>query len=142
MDWTPIVVAIISGVVSSFGAILVYIGNEKQRKTKLAETHAEQLKELEKSLTNTLKEHRQEYMDEIGKVSKRIDDIENNITNIQAVYQQNTAVIELKIQTLSDHVEKHNKVIERTYNLEKEVEVLKNRESVSEHRLTDIEKKA
>lgn len=142
MDWTPIVVAIISGVVSSFGAILVYIGNEKQRKTKLAETHAEQLKELEKSLTNTLKEHRQEYMDEINKVSKRIDDIENNITNIQAVYQQNTAVIELKIQTLSDHVEKHNKVIERTYNLEKEVEVLKNRESVSEHRLTDIEKKA
>lgn len=142
MDWTPIVVAIISGVVSSFGAILVYIGNEKQRKTKLAETHAEQLKELEKSLTNTLKEHRKEYMDEINKVSKRIDDIENNITNIQAVYQQNTAVIELKIQTLSDHVEKHNKVIERTYNLEKEVEVLKNRESVSEHRLTDIEKKA
>lgn len=141
MDITPIIVAIISGVVSSFGAILVYIGNEKNRKHKIAETHAEQLKEVENNIKATLDANRQEYLGCIDRVSKRLDDVENNITSMQAVYQQNTAVIELKIQTLSDRVERHNNVITRTFNLEAKAELLEEKVKVANHRIDDLEKK-
>lgn len=124
MDWTSIWVAIISGLVSSFSAILVFIGNENVRKQKVKEQSEAQLKELEDSITSTLSEHRKEYLDGIDKITKRLDEVDGTITNIQAVYQQNTAVIELKIQTLSDHVEKHNNVVERTYNLESKTGIL------------------
>ena len=51
-------------------------------------------------------------------------------------------VIDVKIQTLSDRVEKHNNVIERVYQLETDYKVLEQREKVSEHRLDDLEKGA
>ncbi len=141
MDWTPIIVAMISGIVSAFGAILVYIGNEKNRKEKMAAINAAQLKEVEQNIKDTLDENRQEYLGCIDKINKRLDDVESNVTNMQAVYQQNTAVIEYKIEALSAHVEKHNNVIERTYNLEAKTELLEEKIKVANHRIEDMEKK-
>lgn len=141
MEITPIIVAIISGVVSAFGAILVYIGNEKNRKQKIAETHAEQLKEVENNIKKMLDVHRGEYLTKIDKISERLDDVETNITNMQAVYQQNTAVIEYKIEALSNHVNKHNDVITRTFNLEAKTEVIEEKIKVANNRIADLEKK-
>lgn len=45
-----------------------------------------------------------------------------------------------RLEQLEKKVEKHNNVIERTYQNEKEIEVLKNRHKVSEHRLDDLER--
>lgn len=45
-----------------------------------------------------------------------------------------------RIEQLEKKVEKHNQVVERTYKLEQDVAVLNNRESVSEHRINDLEK--
>lgn len=45
-----------------------------------------------------------------------------------------------RIEQLEKKVEKHNQVVERTYRLEQAVAVLKTRESVSEHRIEDLEK--
>lgn len=57
----------------------------------------------------------------------------------QASFDKAIAIIEYRINELSARVEKHNNVVERTYALEKDVAVLKNRESVSENRLKDLE---
>lgn len=46
-----------------------------------------------------------------------------------------------RIEQLEKKVEKHNSVIERTYKIEQNIAVLENRESVSEHRIEDLEKK-
>ena len=51
----------------------------------------------------------------------------------------NIAVLKNQIETLSNRVDTHNKVIERTYKLEKDVAVLQNKNKVSEHRVDDLE---
>ncbi len=48
-------------------------------------------------------------------------------------------VIREKIETLSDRVEAHNKVIERTYGLERRMDVAEERIKVSNHRIDDLE---
>jgi hypothetical protein len=72
---------------------------------------------------------------------KSINEVKDDITGINANVQQHIAIIDLKIDELSNRVEKHNNVIERTYALEKAMGILENRESVSEHRLADLEHK-
>ena len=54
---------------------------------------------------------------------------------------KHNAVQSEQITQLKEQVHKHNNIIERTYKLEKDVAVLNNRESVSEHRLEDLENK-
>ena len=44
-----------------------------------------------------------------------------------------------RIGQLEDKVSKHNNLIERTYQLERDFKVLENREAVSEHRIKDLE---
>ena len=46
-----------------------------------------------------------------------------------------------RIKQLESKVNKHNNLIERTYNIEQQIAVLDNREKVTEHRLTDLESK-
>lgn len=53
-------------------------------------------------------------------VTKAIDEVKDTVTSNNADIQQHLALIDLKIQTLSDRVEKHNGVIERTYKLEQD----------------------
>lgn len=50
--------------------------------------------------------------------------IELNIQEIKASNQQTVAVIEERIQTLSDHVNKHNNLVERMYNVENKTDRL------------------
>ena len=58
-------------------------------------------------------------------LQKNIEDLKDDISNVNATVQQQIAVIDVKIETLSQRVEKHNNVIERTYKLEQAVEDLK-----------------
>ena len=74
-------------------------------------------------------------------IMKNISELKDDISGINANVQQQIAIIDLKIGDLTKQVEKHNSVIDRTYALEKTVGILENRESVSEHRLTDLEQK-
>ena len=46
-----------------------------------------------------------------------------------------------RIKQLESKVNKHNNLIERTYNIEQQIAVLDNREKVTEHRLWDLESK-
>lgn len=47
-----------------------------------------------------------------------------------------------KIEELRKEVEKHNKVVERVYSLEKGVEVMDEKIKVANHRIEDLERKA
>ena len=123
MDWTTIIVAIIGGAITLTGYVIV----DKREKNK-------QLDAFKKEVVGTLNNHREEYL-------KGINEVKDNINEIKAVYQQNTAILELKINALEKKQDVHNNLISRMYSVEKDVEVLKNRESVSEHRLEDLEKK-
>lgn len=58
-------------------------------------------------------------------ILKNIEDLKDDISAVNATVQQQIAVIDVKIETLSQRVEKHNNVIERTYKLEQAVEDLK-----------------
>lgn len=58
-------------------------------------------------------------------ILKNIEELKDDISGVNATVQQQIAVIDVKIETLSSRVEKHNQVIERTYKLEQAVEDLK-----------------
>lgn len=57
-------------------------------------------------------------------ILKNIADLKDDISGVNANFQQQIAVIDVKIETLSQRVEKHNQVIERTFKLEQAVEDL------------------
>ncbi len=73
---------------------------------------------------------------DVKKLSEKVDFLTDTVHEMKAAHQQTMTMIEV----LSDRVEKHNNVIERTYALEKAVAVLDNREKVSENRLNDLER--
>ena len=67
----------------------------------------------------------------------RLDEISNSLNEIRTEQLR----IALNVTQVQKDQAKYNNVIERTYALENKVAVLENRESVSEHRLTDLESK-
>lgn len=60
------------------------------------------------------------------------------ITN-RAAYNKTIAVLECKIDELSRRVEKHNRVVERTYKLEENVGRIDERQRTANHRIADLE---
>lgn len=90
------------------------------------------LADIRKSITDTLAEHKDEYL-------SRIKGVENSILETQAVYQQTIAIFDVKLENLTKQVEKHNSVVERTFLLERDVAVLNQRETASEKRIRELE---
>lgn len=56
--------------------------------------------------------------------------------------RKSSALIAYRLEQLEIKVDKHNTVIERTYELEKRADVFENRMKVQEHRMEDLEAKA
>ena len=50
-----------------------------------------------------------------------------------------SALIEYRLKQLEGKVDKHNRVIERTYQLEKDRDVFKEKMEVANHRISDLE---
>ena len=71
----------------------------------------------------TMKQYRIKNEEMVGKA---ISDIKNTVTENHAQVQVHLAEIDLEIKTLSERVEKHNQVIDRTRELEKTVALNKN----------------
>lgn len=67
--------------------------------------------------------------------------INNYCQNKKADEQHNTtvALIEYKLDQLTDKVEKHNNAVERLYIVERKLEVDEERISVVNHRIEDLE---
>ena len=60
---------------------------------------------------------------------------------LEARLDKQTALLEQRLSTLSDKVEKHNNVIERTYKLEELTSLQEEKIKVANHRIEDLEKK-
>ncbi len=59
----------------------------------------------------------------------------------QAQFDKALSLIEYKIDELSAKVEKHNKLVERTYRLEEATSLQEEKIKVVNHRLDDLEQK-
>lgn len=68
--------------------------------------------------------------------------INNHYQRIEADKKHETqmALIEYKIEELRKAVEKHNSIVERTYELEKKAELTEEQIKVANHRLDDLER--
>lgn len=136
-----IVVAVISGIVSLGASLLTFILNMKKMKLDqekiqkdAIQKQTEKIESIKTELSTQLEEHKAEYI-------KEINEVHANIEAMKAEYQRSQDIVNLKIDTLSDRVEKHNNVIERTYALESETKVITEQIKVANHRIDDLEKK-
>lgn len=123
MDWTSIISSLISAAVVLVGYILV----DRREKNK-------QLDKFKEEIMKTLADHRKEYLD-------GIEDVKDSVTDMKAVYQQNTAIVELKIESLEKKQDAHNNVITRVFNLEAQQKLVDEQIKVANHRIEDLEKK-
>lgn len=96
---TEIVVALISGAVTLIGSLTTWRITSKKDQDKTRE-----------------------------ELKTNIESLKDDISSVNANFQQQFAVMDVKIETLSNRVEKHNNVIERTYKLEQAVtDILRDR---------------
>ncbi len=100
---TEVITALISAGVTLFVSIgSWHISNRTTRKQ-----DQEKLKAM-------LDEHKED-------TRKQIDSLKDEITDFNSQVQVHLAELDMAIKTLSDRVEKHNNLIDRTYKLESEV---------------------
>ena len=66
--------------------------------------------------------------------------LEKNSAVADEKIQGEINVLKADIRTLSNRVEAHNKMVERTYQLERRADVLEEKASAANRRLTDLER--
>lgn len=115
-------VQIITAVISAAATLIVcLINNNYQRK------HDESKREKEKE---------QQQADLTAHLEEIIANQDDSTTQIR----NEIGMVEYKLSELTKHVEKHNTVIERTYELEKRTELQEEKIRVANHRIEDLEK--
>lgn len=117
--------AIITAIISAVASLAVAFGTWHVSIKKDREKQVTELKEI-------LDAHRDEYL---GKIR----DVQDDIAGINANVQMQIALIDERIGTLSDRVERHNQVIDRTYHLEQTAAVHDEQIRVANHRIADLE---
>jgi hypothetical protein len=113
------------------------LSSKKDRDTQVAAVKAELIKYHEKN------------RDEIRDIRQNdLREIRDDVTQMGANLQSQISLIELTLKhthedvvTLSNRVEKHNGVIEKTYRLEDNDKLLEEKIKVANHRIDDLERK-
>lgn len=139
IDYTAVTTSLITGGVTAFGTILGFISTTKAQKKKSIEDHLKATQELQNSIESKLDAHKKEYLEGFRQVNIAIQDNSSKMMELKHQSEMFAALTDQKISDLSERVERHNQVVDRTYALEKAVGVLENREKVSENRLHDLE---
>lgn len=62
------------------------------------------------------------------------------LTGSYLANRKSTALVVYRLEQLETKVGKHNNLVERTYALEENVELVKERQKVANHRIDDLEK--
>lgn len=138
---TEVITAIISGVVTLICALLTFIATQKKARSEQIQRLEDFQKEQQKQIVQFQKDVREEMSTLQDSYSEHLVEVKTMINELRASYQQMQATIEIRLDNLEKKQDKHNSIIERTYELERQVAVLDNREKVSENRLADLEKK-
>ena len=68
--------------------------------------------------------------------------VNNHFQNKKAekAHNDNIVLISYRLEQLESKVDKHNNLIERTYDLERKTAVLEEKQDVANHRISDLEK--
>lgn len=135
---TALITGTVAIVTTMITATVTYrLSSKKDRNEQVAAVKAELIKYHEKN-RDEIKDIRQNDLREIR----------DDVTSMGANLQQKISLIELQlthtredINTLSQRVEKHNGVIERTYHLEDNDKLLEEKIKVANHRIEDLEKR-
>lgn len=134
-----IIPSFITGIVTMLGSILTFIATTKKNKIEQDKTHEKQLEQLRDSLEKRMDKDKAEAQKGMDIINNHIKEYSDNFSELRAQTQTYQAVMEERFNNLEAKVMKHNNFMERVAILEKDVAVLQNRESVSEHRLADLE---
>ena len=67
--------------------------------------------------------------------------INNHFQNkkVQKAHNDNIVLVSYRLEQLEHKVDKHNNLIERTYELERKTSVLEEKQAVANHRIDDLE---
>ena len=112
---TEIWCALISGAVT----LIVSVGSFQ---ASVRKDRNKQKEDIEKTLLSYYEKNRA-AIDDIRQ--NDLQEIRDDVTDMGANLQNKLTVLEVKVETLSNRVEKHNQVIERTYKLEQSVDDIK-----------------
>ena len=68
--------------------------------------------------------------------------VNNHFQNAKTTkaHNDNIVLISYRLEQLESKVDKHNNLIERTYDLERRASVLEEKQDVANHRISDLEK--
>ena len=68
--------------------------------------------------------------------------VNNHFQNKKAekAHNDNIVLISYRLEQLESKVDKHNNLIERTYDLERKTAVLEEKQDIANHRISDLEK--
>ena len=128
---SAIICAIISGIVTllvSTGTWQVTIKKDRDK--------------AKEELRATLTEYYEKNRSEIQIIrEKDLQDIRNDLTAMGSTLREEIAVIKVNINTLSDRVDKHNNVIDRTYKLEQATALHEEQLKNMDHRVNNLEDK-
>ena len=142
MEWYNLVeilaVPVFAFIGGGIGKSWDYKGKKLEVDAKKEESEQRAIKDCKAQHKNDIDNVRAEFKNYFDNLALQIGDINTSVNEIKT---EQVKVI-LNITQLKESQEKYNNVIARTYKLEQDVAVLSNRESVSEHRLTDLEKMA
>ena len=130
MEWLIAILTIV------FTPSLTLLGTAMVEKNKLKGKKMELEEKKDTALLECQAKHSANFDKVKTEFNARLDEIQSTLSEIKNEQLRNT----LAITQLQKDVQKHNGVMERTIILERDMAVLQNRESVSEHRLTDLEK--
>jgi hypothetical protein len=130
MEWLIAILTIV------FTPSLTLLGTAIVERSKLKGKRMELEEKKDTALLDCQAKHAVNVEKIKNEFNTRLDEIQSSLSDIKNEQLRNT----LTITQLQKDVQKHNGVMERTIILERDMAVLQNRESVSEHRLTDLEK--
>ncbi len=129
---------IVLGSALTFGAAaLAYKANVKTKQMDIDASRESKIAELAKDVSS-LKNTVADLQGTVDDSKQSIADLKELIIELKSALQQAFASIDL----LSSRVEKHNGVIERTFTNERDIAVIKQKESEQDRRLEHLEQKA
>ena len=131
MEWLIAILTIIfTPMLTLTGIIVTERTKLKSKRLELDTSKDENLRKCQESHKYDIEEVRSAFNKRLDEMIEKIDEISKEQYRMSVLFSG-----------LKEEVQKHNGVMERTIILERDVAVLKNRESVSEHRIDDLEKR-
>lgn len=125
---TSILTGIITGVITITVCLINNAVQLKRDRNAREQANNEQLENLRRDMTNQINDIRSDFL--------------SHLQEMIATQQEITSKMQLfgyQLDTLGKSVEKHNQVVERTYSLERRMDVAEEKQRASERRIDGLE---